>query len=56
IEDRRVIHLLLTDKGREVAARIPEIAPEVLNHRLRDFSTEEFGEFLRLLRKFTDSD
>ena len=56
IEDRRVIHLLLTDKGREVAARIPEIAPEVLNHRLRDFSTEEFCEFLRLLRKFTDSD
>ncbi|MEN7530317.1 MULTISPECIES: MarR family winged helix-turn-helix transcriptional regulator [unclassified Cupriavidus] len=53
-EDRRVVHLLLTDKGRSVAGTIPEIAPQVLNHRLRHFSPEEFREFLRLLQKFTD--
>ncbi|MGO4326080.1 MarR family winged helix-turn-helix transcriptional regulator [Cupriavidus sp. 2TAF22] len=52
IEDRRVVNLELTDKGRAVAARIPEIAPEVLNARLKDFSTAEFEEFLRLLDKF----
>ncbi len=53
-EDRRVIHLILTDKGHAVAAQIPDIAPEVLNHRLRNFSETEFKEFLRLLQKFTD--
>ena len=53
-EDRRVIHLILTDKGHTVAAQIPDIAPEVLNHRLRNFSETEFKEFLRLLQKFTD--
>ena len=56
VEDRRVIHLVLTEKGKEVAAQIPEIAPEVLNYRLRNFSTEEFNEFLRLLQKFSDAD
>ena len=55
IEDRRVINLVLTDKGQEVAAEIPKIAPEVLNHRLRNFSAEEFDEFMRLLRKFSDA-
>jgi len=53
-EDRRVIHLILTDKGRDVAGQIPEIAPEVLNHRLRNFSADEFADFLRLLQKFAD--
>lgn len=53
-EDRRVIHLILTDKGKDVAARIPQIAPEVLNHRLRNFSEGEFSEFMRLLQKFAD--
>ncbi|WP_019447171.1 MarR family transcriptional regulator [Cupriavidus sp. BIS7] len=56
VEDRRVIHLVLTETGREVADRIPEIAPEVLNDRLRNFSTEEFNEFLRLLRKFAGAE
>lgn len=54
VEDRRVVHLILTDKGKDIAARIPHVAPEVLNHRLRDFTEDEFREFLRLLRKFTD--
>lgn len=53
-EDRRVIHLILSAKGKAVATRVPDIAPEVLNHRLRNFSADEFNEFMRLLRKFSD--
>ncbi len=53
-EDRRVVNLHLTAKGRETAAQIPEIAPHVLNARLRRFTKAEFAELNRLLRKFTD--
>lgn len=53
-EDRRVIHLILTAQGRDVAGQIPNIAPDVLNHRLRNFSDSEFSEFARLLQKFAD--
>ena len=54
-EDRRVVNLIVTDKGRDVASRVPDIAPDVLNHRLRHFTRDEFSEFLRLLRKFTEA-
>lgn len=50
--DRRVVNLTLTTAGQKVAARIPEVAPHVLNARLRNFSKVEFAEFDRLLRKF----
>jgi DNA-binding MarR family transcriptional regulator len=52
LEDRRVINLSLTVKGKEVAEHIPDIAPEVLNSRLQKFTKAEFVEFRRLLRKF----
>ncbi len=51
-DDRRVVNLTLTAKGREVAEEIPAIAPEVLNHRLQRFTPQEFDEFRRLLQKF----
>ena len=51
-DDRRVVNLTLTEKGEEVAARIPEIAPQVLNARLRKFTKAEFEELRRLLQKF----
>jgi DNA-binding MarR family transcriptional regulator len=51
-EDRRVVNLKLTRKGEAVAAQIPEIAPSVLNARLRKFSRAEFEELRRLLNKF----
>ncbi|GAB7544015.1 MarR family winged helix-turn-helix transcriptional regulator [Cupriavidus sp. 8B] len=54
-DDRRVVNLTLTPKGKAVAERIPEIAPKVLNARLKTFSQEEFAEFLRLLAKFADA-
>jgi DNA-binding MarR family transcriptional regulator len=55
VDDRRVVNLILTRKGQEVAERIPEVAPKVLNQRLRHFSAEEFAEFRRLLAKFADA-
>jgi len=52
VDDRRVVNLELTETGREVALRITEIAPDVLNARLEHFTPEEFDELRRLLRKF----
>ena len=54
LEDRRVVNLALTEKGEEVAAQIPAIAPDVLNAHLKNFSKAEFEELRRLLRKFLD--
>ncbi|KLU26722.1 MFS transporter [Caballeronia mineralivorans PML1(12)] len=54
LEDRRVVNLALTEKGEKVAAQIPEIAPDVLNAHLKNFSKVEFEELRRLLRKFLD--
>ncbi|RKE35161.1 DNA-binding MarR family transcriptional regulator [Paraburkholderia sp. BL23I1N1] len=51
-DDRRVVNLTLTAKGEEIAAQIPEIAPQVLNARLKKFTKAEFEELRRLLRKF----
>lgn len=52
-DDRRVINLKLTQKGKGIAAQIPEIAPHVLNARLQEFTKAEFEELARLLRKFS---
>ena len=52
-EDRRVVHLALTERGREVVAQIPPILAEVLNWHLRDFSADEVLQLLDLLQRFT---
>lgn len=52
MEDRRVVNLKLTEEGEAVAARLPEIAPVVLNRRLKKFTKAEFEELRRLLNKF----
>jgi DNA-binding MarR family transcriptional regulator len=52
LDDRRVINLVLTKKGEEIAGEIPKIAPEVLNARLKKFTKAEFEELCRLLNKF----
>lgn len=51
-DDRRMVNLALTARGRQVAEDVPARAPAVLNHRLRDFTAAEFKEFHRLLSKF----
>jgi DNA-binding MarR family transcriptional regulator len=52
MDDRRVVNLTLTKKGKEIASEIPNIAPEVLNARLEKFTKAEFAELCRLLNKF----
>jgi DNA-binding MarR family transcriptional regulator len=54
VDDRRVVNLTLTEEGEAIAVQIPEIAPKVLNARLRKFTKAEFVELCRLLRKFSD--
>jgi DNA-binding MarR family transcriptional regulator len=53
-EDRRVVNLSLTKAGVTVAEQIPEIAPDVLNARLKGFTKAEVNELRRLLRKFVN--
>ncbi len=50
--DRRVVHLALTPKGREVAQQVPAVLAAVLNEHLRGFSGEEFATLMELLRRF----
>ena len=51
LADRRVVNLQLTAVGRTAALRISELAPDVLNERLQDFSEMEYDELRRLLHK-----
>jgi len=55
VEDRRVVNLHLTEKGAGLGARIPEIAPRVLNALFRNFSVHEFEELQRLLNKMLEA-
>ena len=50
-EDRRVVHLELTDAGREVAAVVPAVLAEVLNLHLAGFSREEWRSLLSMLKR-----
>jgi DNA-binding MarR family transcriptional regulator len=52
--DRRVVNLTLTEAGRNLAARIAEIAPAVLNRRLSSFTPLEFETLCSLLGKLLD--
>ena len=49
--DRRVVHLVLTDAGREVAAQVPGVLADVLNGHLSDFSQDEWQLMLRFLQR-----
>ena len=50
-EDRRVVHLRLTDDGRAVARKVPAVLAEVLNGHLRGFSSEEWQLMLQFLNR-----
>jgi DNA-binding MarR family transcriptional regulator len=41
--DRRVVHLTLTDKGRDAAGQIPRVLREELQRHLEGFSPAEFN-------------
>lgn len=49
--DRRVVHLALTDAGREVAAEVPKVLSRVLNQHLNGFSHAECELLLSMLRR-----
>ena len=53
-DDRRVVEVMLTKKGEEIAAQAPIFATRSLDMRFRKFTLAEFEEFGRLLRKFVD--
>ena len=49
--DRRVVHLALTDKGREAAGQIPQVLREELQRHLEGFSPAEFTTLTKLLTR-----
>lgn len=53
--DRRVVHLALTDKGRETAAAIPPVAREELGRHLKDFSEQETRLLISMLQRMLDN-
>ena len=53
--DRRVVHLALTDKGRETAAAIPPVAREELGRHLKDFSEQETQLLISMLQRMLDN-
>ena len=54
-EDRRVVHLVLTDEGRKVAKEVPAVLAQVLNGHLRGFSLDEWQLLLQLLQRMLDN-
>ena len=50
-QDRRVVHLRLTDAGRDVAQHVPSVLADVLNGHLQGFSETEWTLMLQLLQR-----
>jgi DNA-binding MarR family transcriptional regulator len=50
-EDRRVVHLRLTEEGRKIARKVPPVMAEVLNQHLAGFSEAEWKQLLGLLAR-----
>ena len=49
--DRRVVHLVLTEAGREVAEKVPPVLVDVFNAHLAGFRPEEFELLMSLLQR-----
>lgn len=49
--DRRVVHLVLTEEGRSVAAHVPKVLTQVLNGHLSGFSHGECTLMLSMLQR-----
>ena len=49
--DRRVVHLVLTEAGREVAEKVPPVLVDVFNAHLAGFRPEEFELLVSLLQR-----
>lgn len=51
VQDRRVVHLVLTDEGRKVARKVPTVLAGVLNGHLRGFTEDEWQQLLQYLAR-----
>ncbi|QIL83726.1 winged helix-turn-helix transcriptional regulator [Diaphorobacter sp. HDW4A] len=49
--DRRVVHLVLTDEGRRIAAEVPRVLSRVLNCHLAGFSHDECRAMVSMLQR-----
>jgi len=49
--DRRIIHLELTDAGRELHALLPPVGIKVLNAHLKGFTQAELNQFKGFLSR-----
>lgn len=49
--DRRVVEVTLTEKGRQIADRMTEVAVDALNHHLHGFTNAEVAQFKDFLRR-----
>lgn len=50
-QDRRVVHLTLTEEGRAVAAHVPAVLADVLNGHLAGFNHDEWQQLLQWLTR-----
>jgi DNA-binding MarR family transcriptional regulator len=50
-EDRRIIQVELTDKGRQLADQMIQVVVDALNHHLRGFTSQEISQFKYFLRR-----
>ena len=55
VEDRRVVHIELTDEGRVAAQQVPEILSRVQNEHLAGFSEAEWEQLKSYLRRILDN-
>lgn len=51
VEDRRVVNLMLTPEGRDLAGKVPPMMAEVLNSHLKGFSEAEWHLLTDLLQR-----
>lgn len=54
-KDKRITHIKLTQKGREIESKYDEISRDVNNTAYKNFSQEEKEIFLKLLKKLYDN-
>ena len=50
-EDRRVVHLVMTEEGEKIARLVPPVMAEVLNKHLKGFSEDEWKQLIALLAR-----
>jgi DNA-binding MarR family transcriptional regulator len=50
-EDRRVVQVVLTPKGKQLADQMTQVAIDTLNHNLRGFSAAEIAQFKDFLHR-----